>query len=216
VSIQRLWRAARWLSYTLGVVLFSFQPSAFAAPIEPAAALSQARQNITNLVEVAPHFYRGAQPDYSGMKALKDAGVQVDVCLVNDPHVIASESQDAQALGIRFVNIPLSPFKRPSDTDILRFLDIVNRKDDEPVFVHCQHGRDRTGAMVAIYREVHDHWTPDQAYQEMLNRGFRPFFKSLSDAVFDVGNQLGMLGHKPTVGFMATHFTGHNPALNPQ
>jgi protein tyrosine/serine phosphatase len=212
--MQRLWRTARWLSYTLGVLFFTAQPASLAAPTEPAAALAQAKQNITNLVEVAPHFYRGAQPDYAGMKALKDAGVQVDVCLVNDPHVISVENQTAESLGLKFVSIPLSPFKRPSDTDILRFLDIVNRKDDQPVFVHCQHGRDRTGCMVAIYREVHDHWTPDRAYQEMLNRGFRPFFKALSDSVFDVGNQLGMGGHKPTVGFMATHFTGRNPAAN--
>jgi protein tyrosine/serine phosphatase len=36
--------------------------------------------------------------------------------------------------------------------------------------VHCQHGADRTGALVALYRVVVQGWTKERAVEEM-NRG---------------------------------------------
>jgi hypothetical protein len=50
-----------------------------------------------------------------------------------------------------------------------------------PWFVHCHHGSDRTGMMVAVYRAVVQGWPMDKAIDEMINGGFgfheiyRPF-----------------------------------------
>jgi protein tyrosine phosphatase (PTP) superfamily phosphohydrolase (DUF442 family) len=219
MPLKRIGRTAIGLSLTAGVLLFAGQAPGLAAPSAPsqpaltekgagAATLSQAAPFIPNLAIVAPNFFRGGQPSYDGLRKLKAAGVKVDVCLDNERSYIADESQQAQALGLKFVSIPLNAFRHPTDMDILRFLDITARKDSEPLFVHCVHGRDRTGAMVAIYREVKEHIAPDVAYQEMLEHGFRPMFKALTDTVFSVGTQLGMSGHKPKFGFMGTHLAG--------
>ena len=40
------------------------------------------------------------------------------------------------------------------------------------MFVHCQHGADRTGVMCAAYRVVVDGWTKQQAIDEMTQGGF--------------------------------------------
>lgn len=185
MSISKLCGTARLLSYAAGVVMLLAQPASMAAPNPLTPALIQASVSIPNMSVVAPNFYRGGQPDYEGLRHLKEAGIKVDVSLDNEEKYTAAESQQAASLGLTYVHIPLSPFRRPSDADIARFLSIVSKKDDEPVFVHCVHGRDRTGAMVGIYRVVTEHVEPDAAYREMLDHGFRSFFKKLSDAVFD-------------------------------
>jgi tyrosine-protein phosphatase SIW14 len=42
------------------------------------------------------------------------------------------------------------------------------------VLVHCTHGQDRTGLVISISRLLYDGWTKEQAWNEMLDRGFHP------------------------------------------
>ena len=51
----------------------------------------------------------------------------------------------------------------------------------QPVLVHCEHGSDRTGTMVAIYRIAFEGWTKAQATDEMINGGFgiHPMWQNL-------------------------------------
>ncbi len=158
---------------------------------------------------VCPNLYRGSQPSAQDLQQLKKAGVAVDVCLDDESKYLVPESLAAQAVGITFVSIPMSALHGPTKKDIARFLEVVSHKDQQPVYVHCVHGRDRTSAMVGIYRVSHDGWTADAAYNEMLNHGFRPFFIALSNAVFDAAAQLGIMSsHRSPVGFITGHMAG--------
>ena len=56
--------------------------------------------------------------------------------------------------------------------EIIRFLDIVTDETNLPVFVHCQHGADRTGTMSAVYRIFVQGWDKEDAIKEMTNGGF--------------------------------------------
>jgi len=58
------------------------------------------------------------------------------------------------------------------DEDVVRFLRIVTDSERQPVFVHCQHGADRTGMMTAIYRIVVEGWSKEDAIAEMTEGGF--------------------------------------------
>ncbi|RYZ83219.1 MAG: hypothetical protein EOO68_33290 [Moraxellaceae bacterium] len=40
------------------------------------------------------------------------------------------------------------------------------------VLVHCQHGSDRTGLVIAMYRIIYQHWPIEHAKQEMKQGGF--------------------------------------------
>jgi tyrosine-protein phosphatase SIW14 len=60
------------------------------------------------------------------------------------------------------------------------------------VYVHCQGGRHRTGAMTAVYRMTQDGWTADRAYQEMNQYKFEGFpgHPELKSFVYDYYTQL--------------------------
>jgi tyrosine-protein phosphatase SIW14 len=80
----------------------------------------------------------------------------------------------------------------PSPKAVEDLLAIVNDSSNLPVYVHCQGGRHRTGAMTAIYRLRHDHWTADQAYGEMKKFGFETFIghPQLKTFVYDYYQKL--------------------------
>lgn len=48
--------------------------------------------------------------------------------------------------------------------------------------VHCWHGSDRTGAVIAAYRIVQQGWSQHDAIDEMINGGygFHPIFQTSS------------------------------------
>jgi len=60
----------------------------------------------------------------------------------------------------------------PERRDALRFFRIVSDTSMTPVLVHCQHGADRTGAMLAVYRAAAQGWTKREALCEMTGGGF--------------------------------------------
>lgn len=139
---------------------------------------------VDGLDKVDSNIFRGPLPDRHSLESAKKAGVTTIVSLCNEKKAVAREAKDASALGLKFINIPLSALRRPSDADIRQFLDIVHRKDQDPVYVHCLHGRDRTGVMIGLYRVVENGWNGDDAYREMLRKGFRPFFTNLASPLF--------------------------------
>ena len=58
------------------------------------------------------------------------------------------------------------------DEDVAQFLKIVRNPANQPVLLHCKHGSDRTGMMVAIYRIVEQGWSKEDAIAEMTQGGF--------------------------------------------
>jgi protein tyrosine/serine phosphatase len=77
------------------------------------------------------------------------------------------EQVRVQAAGMRYVEIPTSAFFGPTEPKVATFLQLLHDNPNEKVFVHCYFGDDRTGVMVATYRIAVDHWTSDEAYNEM-------------------------------------------------
>jgi protein tyrosine/serine phosphatase len=149
----------------LAVLGRSDEPESKARPADWAAKLD--RPGLPNLHKVSDGLYRGAQPTAEGIRELEKLGVKTIICL-RDKH------SDKEILGdskIALENIPVKTWK-PNDEQVIRFLKIVNDKKNQPVFVHCQHGADRTGTMCAIYRITVDGWTKKKALDEMTKGGF--------------------------------------------
>jgi protein tyrosine/serine phosphatase len=126
--------------------------------------------DIENFGRVTDRYFRGEQPDTRQFEALAALGVKTIVDL-RRWHVQAEEKK-VRAAGMRFVSVPLSAKVPPSDADIRRFLEAVSDPANQPVFVHCEAGRDRTGAVTAIYRLTYDHWSLKRAVSEMRQYGF--------------------------------------------
>ena len=125
---------------------------------------------IRNFGKMDDRFYRGAQPDESDYKDLKALGVKTVIDLTDSPKDY--EKRDVEALGIKYVNIPMSDSSSSKEDHINAFLKLVNDPATGTMFVHCAGGRHRTGVMGAVYRFNVNHWTLDQAYAEMKDYDF--------------------------------------------
>jgi len=129
---------------------------------------------ITAFRVVDPGIYRGARPDAAGLKALSDLGVRTDLNLEDDTNAVAAESEITKSLGIDMISKPMSGFWAPDDQEVNDILKIVANPANYPIFIHCQHGEDRTGLIVGLYRVFYEQWTAKAAYKEMKKDGFHP------------------------------------------
>ena len=77
---------------------------------------------------------------------------------------------------MRHVSIPWNAWHDPGDRQVAEFLELLHANPERMVFVHCHHGRERTGTMVAAYRIAAQNWTPEQALAEMEAFGLRGFW----------------------------------------
>jgi protein tyrosine/serine phosphatase len=125
--------------------------------------------HVNNFARVSNAYYRGGQPEGQNYQELAALGIKTVIDLKHDAGV---ESNIVQRSGMRFYSIPLTTTSAPSADSVQTFLKLVNDPSNQPVFVHCQGGRDRTGLMTAIYRVSHDGWDALQAYAEMKQYGY--------------------------------------------
>ena len=126
---------------------------------------------LPNFHQVNAQLYRGGQPKTGGLQKLKELGVKTVVNLRGEDDHVRAERTEARSLGLRFYSIALPEFSKPKDKEVQRALEIINAPENQPVFVHCNHGRDRTGTIVACYRVSHDGWTATQAKNEAHRYG---------------------------------------------
>lgn len=124
---------------------------------------------LPNFAKVSDKLYRGAQPTREGFLALKSMGVKTVVSL----RMLHSDREMLEGTGLQYLRIEAKAW-HPEDEDIARVLKIIEDPKNQPVFVHCQHGADRTGALVASYRIVEEGWTIDDAAAELPHFGYHP------------------------------------------
>ena len=130
--------------------------------------------NIKNFGKMDERFYRGARPQGEDYKALAALGINTVIDLTDNS--MQFEKPAVEAVGMRYVNIPMVDKGYPQMEQVNEFLKLVNDPSTGKFFLHCAGGRHRTGVLGAIYRFNHDHWSIDQAYAEMeryeFNSGF--------------------------------------------
>jgi tyrosine-protein phosphatase SIW14 len=126
---------------------------------------------LPNFHQVNPQLYRGAQPKAGDLKTLKTIGVKTIVNLRGKDEQTGTEGEESRALGLRYYNVSLPEFSGPKDKDVQQVLDLINAAENQPVFVHCRHGEDRTGTIIACYRITHDGWNATEAKQEAEKYG---------------------------------------------
>ena len=128
---------------------------------------------VPNAGKVSEHLFRGAQPDLSNLAELKKLGITTIIDLRSESsYTRDQERARAEALGMRFVSIPLGGFSTPSSAQLAQFFSLLRQTPPENVFVHCRFGHDRTGVFIAAYRMAFEHWPSDQALAEMNAFGF--------------------------------------------
>ncbi len=92
---------------------------------------------------------------------------------------VRKEREWAEKLGIVFLNVPLNGVFPPETAQVDRALAVVRNESNWPLYVHCDHGYDRTGFVIGAYRVLVQEWTPERAYEEMKGVGWRRLFYDL-------------------------------------
>jgi protein tyrosine phosphatase (PTP) superfamily phosphohydrolase (DUF442 family) len=147
-------------------------PAAPEAPLLPRADLP----GLPNFARISDALYRGAQPTAEGMRELEKLGVKTVVNLRS----FHSDRDELRGTGLRYAHIECKAW-HPEEEDVVRFLAILRDPANQPVFVHCQHGADRTGMMVASYRVVEQGWTTEQATEELPRFGFHEVWDGIRE-----------------------------------
>ena len=148
------------------VLSFAFTASAQTSP----STTEFPNVKIGNFGKMDDRFYRGAQPLPDDYQALKDLGIKTIIDLREDP--TDYEKSTVEALGMKYINLPMSGWKYPKEKLVDEFLKIVNDEETGAIYLHCKAGIHRTGVLGAVYRFTEYGWDYDRAYKEMKNYDF--------------------------------------------
>ena len=138
------------------------------APTTDAAAVPLEAEGLPNLFQVSQELYRSAQPVESGLTSAKNLGIQtvLSLQLVSlDPTLEATEQT-----GLMLEHVPMVPWN-VTETELIQALEII-RDAPKPILVHCLHGADRTGLVIAMYRILFQNWPVQDAKDEMTSDTF--------------------------------------------
>jgi len=163
--------------YTVAVTACALAMAGCATMARPASPA------LAHIHQVNEALYRGAQPTEEGLRQLRAMGVKTIVSLrAHSPTPRRETRALVESLGMRWVSLPMRMYWRPTDEQVREFLRVVSEPANQPVFIHCQHGEDRTGSLVAIYRVAKQGWAPEDAYAEALAlgmSGWNPFTRRM-------------------------------------
>ena len=165
-------KAAFSVFLALAFCCITFLPTASAGPDNTTAEKHEwakpiKANGLPNFNKVSDQLYRGEQPTSEGIKGLKKFGIKTIVNL----RAFHSDEDNLAGTGLAYESISFKTW-HPEEEDMVKFLKIVTDTSRQPVFVHCQHGADRTGTMCALYRMAVQGWPADDAIKEMKQGGF--------------------------------------------
>ncbi|NRD20368.1 tyrosine-protein phosphatase [Winogradskyella eckloniae] len=119
-----------------------------------------------NLYQINDSIYRSEQPNKQGFKELESSGVKTIVNLRR----LRNDNKKAVNTDLQLEHIPLAT-KYVTEDDIIEVLQVMNSAE-KPLLVHCWHGSDRTGVIIASYRIIFENWTKEDAINEFKIREF--------------------------------------------
>jgi protein tyrosine/serine phosphatase len=172
-------------------LLLSPQAARAQVAAKPGNAVAQTRvveqtyAELPNFHVVNARLYRGGQPRAGGLKKLAALGVKTVINLRDDDAREAEEEREARSLGLRYFNVPLSRTHRPDARQVDELFALMDAAGNQPVFVHCKRGADRTGALIAVYRVSHDGWTAERALEEAERYGMGFWQRGKKDFIRD-------------------------------
>ena len=153
--------------------------------VTPAQSEEKRYAELPNFHQITASLYRGGQPAEGGFKILASLGIKTVLNLRDRDERERLEEAEVRRAGLRYFNVPLDVFDRPSDRDIERVLAIIAAPENQTVFVHCKRGSDRTGVVIACYRITHDRWTNEQAKSEAKRYGIGFWQVKMKDFIGD-------------------------------
>jgi protein tyrosine/serine phosphatase len=121
---------------------------------------------LENFYRLSGDVYRSKQPDSEEMAVLDGMGIR-SILNLREYHTDEDEARDTR---LRLYRVPVNAGEIDDDfvVEALRTITMA----EKPILIHCWHGSDRTGVVVAMYRMVFQNWPREQAIDEFVNGGY--------------------------------------------
>lgn len=134
-------------------------------------------QYFHNLHRINDSMFRSEQPTKIGIREIEKLGIHSVLSLRN----IKSDRSIRRKSSLKFYKKTINAWTM-TEYELIEALKLLVQSE-KPVLIHCVHGSDRTGTVVAAYRIVFENWPKEKAIQEMLETqyGFHDNFDNLID-----------------------------------
>lgn len=136
--------------------------------ILPFNAFSQQEnvESLKNFHKVDEFVFRSEQPQSDDFSAIEARGIKTVINLRNR----FNDKREVRKTNLKLIHVPINSWKI-NYLHLVTVLKIINQSE-KPVLVHCLHGADRTGCVVACYRIIFNGWSKDDAIKEFLSPQF--------------------------------------------
>lgn len=131
-------------------------------------------------IVVPGKLYRSRQPAGGDYQTLQRYGIARVVnlrAMEEDPETRQEQRRILAEMNIDHVEIPIAR-KVPTEEHVRSFFQAVDTAPG-PVLVHCQHGEDRSGILVAAWRVARQGWSIEKALHDMRRHRCRISGKKL-------------------------------------
>lgn len=132
---------------------------------------------------VTSWLYRGGQQKAPGFEKLRGMGIRTVVNFRHEKDWIDWERRAVESMGMKYVTLPwkITGSVKPELVD--EFFKVLDDPANRPVFIHCKHGRDRTGVMTTLalmrYEKLSEEHAREQALETIHpNWRYRTFVNS--------------------------------------
>ncbi|MBA3994780.1 MAG: hypothetical protein C0469_14775 [Cyanobacteria bacterium DS2.3.42] len=110
-------------------------------------------------------LYRGPAPTIKRLNELKAMGIKTIVSVRNNPN--PKKAAYAEKIGLKWMTVKTSVMRSPKEEDIRKFINIVSNPANQPVYVCCVGGRDRSVFYVTAYKIAVEGADPEEAVAHM-------------------------------------------------
>ncbi|MDR2982954.1 MAG: tyrosine-protein phosphatase [Puniceicoccales bacterium] len=136
-----------------------------------------------NFYKISPDLFRSEYPAQEDIADIKEQGIKsiINLRSSND----RSEVFQAEGLTTYWHKTNAGSISQQDMVDVFKFFE----KSPKPALIHCWHGSDRTGFIVAGYRIIYQGWSKEEAIRELRQGGYgfhEIFFGNIIDTLNDI------------------------------
>ena len=128
-------------------------------------------RGVKNFHKVNEDLFRSGQPNARAMQQFEASAIRSILNLRNS----FGDQHEIKRTGLIQIHLPMKA-KKMNVTDVINALRAI-KNAEKPVLVHCYHGSDRTGCVVAAYRMVFESWSKEKAIAEFRQDEYGYNFK---------------------------------------
>lgn len=126
-----------------------------------------------NFAQVNDWLYRGGDPTKTLVPKLKSAQIKTVISFRHRDSIRKAEREFVSQHGMELIEVPMT-YHSCNAQSIDKAVDAIVSADRN-VYVHCDHGQDRTGVVICAFRVLHEGWNFDDARRELIDMGFHQY-----------------------------------------